>query len=329
MFFGGPEPETVSEVVESINGSVQAFAISPQVLPRRQHGSSRRTFHLGVLVLSGFRMRVIEFIEGPCCWDRQAPARLREHGIRRRFRVEVLLDIPDVLTARIQTFCIRLNAPGMQSTPRCASSGCPPVLAARWREHRTSVRERSGLERHGIPAEHWRALWISSAWTTRSRERSRGCADPFMCSSPPATDFDTSYSDPSLPLSVFVSCPLPAERNRVERLAENIVHEALHLQLSLVERIQPLVIDDSDEELVVSPWKEEWRTVRGLLHAVYVFGNLRSFWKGVAAERPESSSFARARIQTIDSEMARATHLAGDRTLTAAGRRLATSILPC
>ena len=142
-------------------------------------------------------------------------------------------------------------------------------------------------------------------------------------------DFDVSYSDPTLPLSVFVSCPLPAERNRVERLAENIVHEALHLQLSLVERIQPLVIDDSDEELVVSPWKEEWRTVRGLLHAVYVFGNLRSFWKGVAAERPESSSFARARIQTIDSEMARATHLAGDRTLTAAGRRLATSILPC
>lgn len=30
MFFGGPEPETVSEVVEPINGSVQAFAISPK-----------------------------------------------------------------------------------------------------------------------------------------------------------------------------------------------------------------------------------------------------------------------------------------------------------
>ena len=30
MFFGGPEPETVSEVVEPINGSVQGFAISPR-----------------------------------------------------------------------------------------------------------------------------------------------------------------------------------------------------------------------------------------------------------------------------------------------------------
>ena len=29
MFFGGPDPETVSEVVEPINGSVQGFAISP------------------------------------------------------------------------------------------------------------------------------------------------------------------------------------------------------------------------------------------------------------------------------------------------------------
>ena len=30
MFFTGPEPETVSEVVEPINGAVQGFAISPR-----------------------------------------------------------------------------------------------------------------------------------------------------------------------------------------------------------------------------------------------------------------------------------------------------------
>ena len=30
MFFGGPDPETVSEVIEPINGSVQGFAISPR-----------------------------------------------------------------------------------------------------------------------------------------------------------------------------------------------------------------------------------------------------------------------------------------------------------
>ena len=138
---------------------------------------------------------------------------------------------------------------------------------------------------------------------------------------------DTSYSDPSLPLSVFVSCPSREERNRVERLAENVVHEALHLQLSLVERVQPLVIDGPDEEPVFSPWKDGWRTVRGLVHAVYVFGNLRCFWKGVASNRPESAPFAQARIRTIDTEMAGAAHLVRNRSLTAAGLRLATSIL--
>ena len=141
-------------------------------------------------------------------------------------------------------------------------------------------------------------------------------------------DFDVSYSDPSLPLSVFVSCPLPGERNRVERLAENIVHEALHLQLSLVESVQPLVIDNPDETLVYSPWKDEWRTVRGLVHAVYVFGNLRSFWQGVASKQPKSSSFAQARIRTIETEMTGAAHLVEDGSLTVAGRRLAASFLP-
>ena len=140
-------------------------------------------------------------------------------------------------------------------------------------------------------------------------------------------DVDVSCSDPSLPFSVFVSCPPAAERNRVERLAENIVHEALHLQLTLVETIEPLVIDDPDEPPVFSPWRNEPRNVRGLVHAVYVFGNIRHFWKRVAAELPESSSFARSRIEVIDGEMDAAKQLLASRTLTATGRRLATSFL--
>ena len=141
------------------------------------------------------------------------------------------------------------------------------------------------------------------------------------------TDVDVSCSDPSLPFSVFVSCPPATERNRVERMAENIVHEALHLQLTLVETIESLVIDVPNEPPVFSPWRNEPRNVRGLVHAVYVFGNIRHLWECVAAELPESSSFAQSRIDTIDSEMGTAKHLLGSRTLTATGRRLATSFL--
>ena len=144
---------------------------------------------------------------------------------------------------------------------------------------------------------------------------------------PPAPDFDVSCSDPSLPNSIFVSCPPVTEKDRVERLAENLVHEALHLQLSLVERLEPLVSDVSREEPIFSPWRGEGRTVRGLLHAVYVFGNLRFFWGQVASSRPGSASFAGVRIETIDSEMAAASPLLESRSLTPAGRRLAMSFL--
>ena len=115
------------------------------------------------------------------------------------------------------------------------------------------------------------------------------------------------------------------EKNRVERLAENVIHEALHLQLSLVERVEPLIIDGAEQEQVFSPWKEGERTMRGLLHAVYVFGNLRYFWKRVAANCPNSSTFAENRIETINQEMSSVRHLLDSPLLTATGRCLASS----
>lgn len=139
--------------------------------------------------------------------------------------------------------------------------------------------------------------------------------------------FDVSYSDPSVPFTIFVSCPRVKENNRVERLAENIIHEALHLQLSLVERVEPLVVDGTENEPVLSPWKEGERTLPGLLHAAYVFSNLRCFWKRVAIAHPNSSSFARKRVEVIDQEIYSARHLVDSPSLTATGRSLATGVL--
>ena len=142
-----------------------------------------------------------------------------------------------------------------------------------------------------------------------------------------APDVDVSYSEPSLPFSIFISCLPVTGKDRVERLAESLVHEALHLPLSLVERLEPLVGEFFREERIFSPWRGEWRTARGLHHAVYVFANLRFFWRQVASSRPGSASFARARIETIDGELAAASPLLESRSLTPVGRRLATSFL--
>ena len=137
--------------------------------------------------------------------------------------------------------------------------------------------------------------------------------------------YDISYSDPSLPFSIFVSCPPVAASNRFQRLAENVIHEALHLQLSLVERLEPLVIDGAEQTFVSSPWKEGNRTIRGLLHATYVFNNLRYFWKQVVNNFPNSSSFAKNRIDTINQEMVGARLLLNSPLLTVTGRLLASS----
>ena len=270
-------------------------------------------------------MRVSEFIEGPCRWDWRAPARLRKQvfgdaSAWRSYSTARFLDgsNPHILHT------IGLSEHAADSA--VSVERLSPVLVARWR----SVGLRFASEADLSDMVFLRTLMSSLEFIGMDHSLEGTVAG--LCRSlhvlvASGRDFDMSYSDPSLPLSVFVSCPLPTERNRVERLAENIVHEALHLQLSLVERVQPLVIDGPDEEPVFSPWKDELRTVRGLVHAVYVFGNLRHFWNGVASKRPESSSFAQTRIQTIDTEMAGAAHLAEQGSLTAAGRRLATSFL--
>lgn len=270
-------------------------------------------------------MRVIEFIESPCCWDRRAPARLREQ----------VFGGASAWKSYSTSRCLDGSNPDIPYTIECSGhtvdsavsvEWLSPVLATRW--------ENVGLQfasEADLSDMEFRQTLVSALDFIGMDHQLEGTVAG-LCRSlhvlvASGRDFDVSYSDPTLPLSVFVSCPLPAERNRVERLAENIVHESLHLQLSLVERVQPLVIDDPDEKPVFSPWKDEWRSVRGLVHAVYVFGNLRSFWKGITSKRPESSSFAQARIQTINAEMADAAHLASNKSLTAAGRRLATSFL--
>ena len=144
---------------------------------------------------------------------------------------------------------------------------------------------------------------------------------------PRDTYFDSSFSDPVLPFSIFVSCPFLAEPNRIERLAENIVHEILHLQLSLVEKSQPLVTEARDQQRMFSPWKKEHRSVQGLVHGVYVFGNLRYFWKCVSAHNTEHSSFADERVEEIDSELVNLRYLGTDPVLTVFGRHLAKSLL--
>ena len=81
-------------------------------------------------------------------------------------------------------------------------------------------------------------------------------------------EYDISHSEPNLPYSIWVSIP-PTGATAAVRLAESILHEAMHLQLSLIETGQPLVADAGQRAW--SPWQAKQRPAQGLLHGLYVF----------------------------------------------------------
>ena len=308
-------------------------------------------------------MKAREYVAGACSWDPVAPLSLRRQALKnvsewRSYTTAQFLDglretrlsgrVRDghVPSVRSQPF-----GPGESTASRgngpCDEHSNPTVLRT---IYDADSQFDSAMSVELLPSsltERWQSIGLSFATESdisdmRFMESSAKSLDLIrlvrplhatvagMCRSlhvllASCRHLDISYSDPSLPFSIFVSCPPVTEKNRVERLAENVIHEALHLQLSLVERVEPLIIDGAEHEQVFSPWKEGERTMRGLLHAVYVFGNLRYFWKRVAANCPNSSTFAENRIETINQEMSSVRHLLDSPLLTATGRCLASS----
>ena len=145
----------------------------------------------------------------------------------------------------------------------------------------------------------------------------------------PSPEVDCSYSRPGLPFSVFLSVPDRRARSRVERLAEALVHETMHLQLSLVERRIPLIEPAQAGTAVFSPWRGGERSVRGVLHALYVFVVVQRLWQR-ACRRPPCGlgrQFAQARVRAIRREVREARHLTASPELSREGRQLVRNLL--
>lgn len=84
----------------------------------------------------------------------------------------------------------------------------------------------------------------------------------------PESNIDVSHSDPDVPFSIFVSVPNCGQESQL-RLAESIVHECMHLQLTLIDSTFPLVKDHAIS--VFSPWQQTLRPLYGVIHGLYVF----------------------------------------------------------
>jgi uncharacterized protein len=130
-----------------------------------------------------------------------------------------------------------------------------------------------------------------------------------------------SFSDNAVPGALFVSVVQNGQLIDPYDLADSLVHEHRHQKLYLLERLAPMV--EPTEMMVSSPWREDPRPPSGLLHAVFVFVELRRLWDHVRSSGP-----ARLRTRAINQLNETDTRLAkGLRTLegcplTAEGRAL-------
>ncbi len=139
----------------------------------------------------------------------------------------------------------------------------------------------------------------------------------------PGLDFDVSHSDPEVPFSIFVSVP-SAERDGTSRLAESILHECMHLQLTMIEAVLPLVDDESASAF--SPWRQASRPLRGVFHGLYVFSAIDAFLQTLERNgslAPNTTAFVRKRRSQIASEIPLVAHLAVAEALTKDGRVMA------
>lgn len=93
-----------------------------------------------------------------------------------------------------------------------------------------------------------------------------------------------SFSDNAVPGALFVSVTQNGELIDPYDLADSLVHEHRHQKLYLLERLAPMV--EPTDMMVASPWREDPRPPSGLLHAVFVFIELRRLWAHVRKNGP-------------------------------------------
>ena len=145
---------------------------------------------------------------------------------------------------------------------------------------------------------------------------------------PEDSDHDVSFSEPQVPFSIFVSVPEKRIADDALRVAEAIVHEAMHLQLTLIEETVALAAVSPKE--FFSPWRGEYRTVQGILHGLYVFRVVDQFLNAVSFIQEPSAgklSHVNSRREHIAFQMGMIRDFEECSDLTRAGASLAKNLI--
>ena len=140
---------------------------------------------------------------------------------------------------------------------------------------------------------------------------------------PPDDDTDISFSDPSAPFSAFVSVPATVTVDAPWRVAESILHEFMHLQLTAIEHVVRLVATSNGT--FYSPWRKEMRPVAGVLHGAYAFFGVNDFILQALrlADSSRIRSYLVARHRTLREQFAEIQSLGDSDSLTPIGSAFA------
>ena len=141
------------------------------------------------------------------------------------------------------------------------------------------------------------------------------------------SDTDTSYSHPEIPFSIFFSVCDETSIVSDLRVAESILHEAMHLKLTLIENIVPLIIPNA-RGVYFSPWRDEPRPARGVLHGLFVFKALLDFFEHIIKTNMSEKKYIQLRINQIKKDLFQLKDFVKCDDLTIYGATLITNLLP-
>ena len=105
----------------------------------------------------------------------------------------------------------------------------------------------------------------------------RQCVHEILLLKAPDDWVDVSHSEPRWKTTIFISVPL-SSTVRGLRVAEAIVHEAMHLNLTFFEDSMQLT---KATKLLYSPWRTDPRLASGVLHGLYVFACIHRLFEHV------------------------------------------------
>lgn len=171
------------------------------------------------------------------------------------------------------------------------------------------------------------AIAILEAWRPAVVRELRQICRAVQFVRDPAADPNkiVSFSDNAVPGALYVSV---MQRDRLVDaydLADSLLHEYRHQKLYLLERLRPVV--DQTSHKVVSPWRDDLRPPSGLFHAIFVFVELRRFWRYVRSLNLERVN-RRAENQLLDTDvhLREALTTLAECPLTPTGRALAVAL---